>query len=114
MDLDAGEGVPGAEITVVPAVLTDPSHRLFYSANEGTGMDAGSFDFNFSDGTGTSSSESYIINVSPVGVPNFLEAAKATYGVEITFDREMADPTGKHSEFFIREDGIGVPALPVH
>jgi len=101
-------GIPGAQITTVPTDVTDPSFSIFYSASGAAGNGAGNFDFHFSDATGTSADETYIINVSPPGIPNFLFASKEIDRVEITFDRDMADPSGKHLEFSVEDNGVGV------
>jgi hypothetical protein len=101
-------GIPGAQITSVPTDVTDASFKLIYSANGATGNGAGNFNFHFTDQTGTSADGPIVINVSPPGIPNFLLASKETDRVEITFDRNMADPTGKHLEFAIQDNGVGV------
>jgi len=101
-------GVPGAEITSVPTDVSDAFHGVIYSASGATGNGAGSFDFHFTDGNGTSTTASYTINVLPLGAPNFLSASKETNRVEITFDRPMADPTGSHLEFTVEDNGVPV------
>jgi hypothetical protein len=101
-------GIPGTQIATVPTDLTDPSFNLFYSASGGTGNGIGNFDFHFSDGTGTSADETYTINVSPPGVPTFLDASKGIDRIEITFDRNMADPASKHLEFAVEDNGVSV------
>ncbi len=101
-------GVPGPQITSVPTVLTDGSFKIIYSASGASGNGAGSFNFQFSDATWTSAEVTYTVNVSPPGIPNFLYASKETNRVEITFDRNMADPTGKHLEFSVQDNGAGV------
>jgi len=101
-------GVPGTEIATVPTDVSDASFRLFYSASGAAGNDVGDFNFRFSDGTGTSPYETCVINVSPPGIPNFLFASKEVDRVEITFDRNMADPTGKHLEFSVEDNGVSV------
>ncbi len=101
-------GIPGAQITAVPTDVTDPSFSIFYSASGAAGNGVGNFDFHFSDATGTSADETYIINVSPPGIPNFMYASKEIDRVEITFDRDMADPSGKHLEFAVEDNGVGV------
>ncbi len=101
-------GIPGAQITSVPTDVSDASFKLIYSASGGSGNGVGNFDFQFSDDTWTSTAETYTINVSPPGIPNFLYASKELDRVEITFDRDMTDPTGKHLEFSIQDDGVDV------
>ncbi len=101
-------GVPGAQIVAVPTDVTDASFRLIYSASGATGNGVGNFDFHFSDLTYTSADESYTVNVSPPGIPNFVFASKEIDRVEITFDRNMTDPTGKHLEFSIQDNGVDV------
>ena len=101
-------GMPGPEITSVPEDVTDGSFRVIYQASGNSGNDLGNFTFHFSDGTGTSADETIKVNISPPGIPNFLYASKETDRVEITFDREMADPTGKHLEFSVQDDGVAV------
>ena len=101
-------GVPGAEITGVPTDVTDASFSVIYSASGATGNGVGNFKFHFTDNTGTSADDTITINVSPPGIPNFLHASKEIDRVEITFDRNMADPTGKHLEFSVEDNGVGV------
>ena len=101
-------GSQGVAITTVPTVVTDAAHQLFYYANGAKGSGAGSFNFHFSDGTGTSPDTSCTIHVASPGVPVFQYAAKESDRVEITFDRNMADPSGKHLEFSVEDNGIGV------
>ncbi len=101
-------GVPGAEITAVPSDVSDAAHQVFYRASGGTGNGLGNFNFHFTDGTGTSADNTYTINVLPPSVPTFVHAAKGTDRVEITFDRNMGDPTGKHLEFAVEDNGVAV------
>ena len=101
-------GVPGAQITGVPTDITDASFKVIYSASGSTGNGVGNFKFHFTDNTGTSADDTIKINVSPPGIPNFLHASKETDRVEITFDRIMADPTGKQLEFSVEDNGAGV------
>ena len=101
-------GVPGAEITAVPGDVSDASHQVFYRASGGIGNGLGNFNFHFTDGTGTSADNTYTINVLPPSVPIFVYAAKGTDRVEITFDRNMDDPTGKHLEFAVEDNGVAV------
>ncbi|NLF41612.1 MAG: hypothetical protein GX587_02855, partial [Bacteroidales bacterium] len=92
-------------ITTVPTDITDDSFRFIYKATGSTGNGVGNFNFRFSDASGTSDPATYTVNVSPAGIPNFLYASKQSNRVEITFDRAMADPTGKHLQFSIRDNG---------
>ena len=100
-------GVQGDQITTVPTVVTDPEFNLMYIAGSTTGNGAGSFDFNYLDGTGTSPDDSITINVSPLDIPIYLEACYETDRVELIFDRNMADPTGLHDQFAVRGNLIG-------
>jgi len=100
-------GVPGTQFSTVPTDV-GPLMSVIYSANGATGNGVGSFDFHFSDGTGSSTDETYNIHVSPPGIPIFISASKDIDRVEITFDRPMADPTGKHLEFSVEDNGIRV------
>jgi hypothetical protein len=104
-------GVPGALITTVPTDVTDASFHLIYSASGTAGNGVGNFNFHFTDVTGTSADATYTINVSPPGVPNFMYASKEIDRVEITFDRNMADPTGKHLEFAVQDNGVNVTSI---
>ena len=101
-------GVPGAQITSVPTDVTDAAFKLIYSASGATGNGVGNFKFHFTDNTGTSLDDTITINVSPPGIPNFLHASKEIDRVEITFDRNMADPVGKHLEFSVEDNGVPV------
>jgi len=101
-------GIPGAQISTVPTDVSDASFGLIYSASGAAGNGAGDFDFHFTDVTGTSPDETYTINVSPPGIPNFLYASKEIDRVEISFDRNMSDPTGKHLEFAVEDNGVPV------
>ena len=97
-----------------PLIVSDGSFKVIYSASGATGNGVGNFNFQFSDATWTSTDELYTINVSPPGVPNFLYASKETDRVEITFDRNMADPTGKHLEFSVQDNGVDVTFNLLH
>ncbi|MCK5138184.1 MAG: hypothetical protein KAR19_20550, partial [Bacteroidales bacterium] len=101
-------GVPGVQIVSVPTDVTDASFRLIYSASGATGNGVGNFNFHFSDVTWTSADETITINVSPPGIPNFVHASKEIDRVEITFDRNMTDPSGKHLEFSVKDNGVDV------
>jgi len=101
-------GIPGAQITTVSTEVTDPSFGVIYSASGASGNGVGNFDFHFTDATGTSSDETYTVNVSPPGIPNFMSASKEIDRVEITFDRNMADPTGLQLQFSVEDNGVAV------
>ena len=68
-------GLPGAQITSIPTIVSDLTFKLIYSASGASGNGAGDFNFQFSDATWTSTDETYTINVSPPGIPNFLYAS---------------------------------------
>jgi len=101
-------GLPGAAISSVPTALTSPSYTLFYSAGSNPGTGQGSFEFEFADLTSPADTAEIAINVLPHGAPSFVYAAKASNRVEITFDRDMADPAGKHLEFSVRDNSTDV------
>lgn len=92
-------GVKSVQITSVPAQVTDPQYNLIYVANGGTGNGAGNFNFFFHDNTGDSPSATITVNISPPGMPSLLYTGKATTYIEMQFDRAMADPAGKESQF---------------
>lgn len=100
-------GVKGPEISSVPAAITDPNLNLIYLANEGTGNGAGNFNFYIHDNTADSPSCTITVNVNPPGVPNFILAAKSG-NIEVQFDKPMADPTGKQSQFVVKVNGSPV------
>lgn len=100
-------GIKGQEITSVPATVTDPERRIFYSAPAVSGNTIGNFNFIMHDFTGDSPEATITVNVSPNGIPNVMYVAKGT-GVEIQFDREMSDPSGKHTQFTIKANGSPV------
>lgn len=97
-------GVKGALITSVPANVTDPGMNVIYLANGLSGNGAGNFNFRIHDNAGDSPEGSVTINVIPPGPPNFILAAKGT-GVEIQFDRPMADPAGRQNQFTVTVNG---------
>lgn len=101
-------GARGDLISSVPVTITNPSMNLIYLANGTTGNEVGNFSFKIHDNTGDSPEGLVTINVIPPGNPNFLLAAKGT-GVEIQFDRQMADPSGKQNQFTVTVNGT--PAL---
>jgi gliding motility-associated-like protein len=100
-------GSKGTRITTVPATVSDADFNVIYSADGGSGNGAGSFNFYIHDNTGDSPVATTTINVNPPGVPNFLLAAKAG-DIEIQFDKPMADPTGKESQFTVKVNGTPV------
>jgi gliding motility-associated-like protein len=93
-------GVKGALISSVPATVTDANRNVIYLANGTTGNGSGNFTFKIHDNTGDSPDAQITVNVSPPGIPNLLYVAKNT-GVEMQFDRIMADPAGKESQFSV-------------
>lgn len=105
-------GLPGAPITSVPATVTDSQMNLVYVADGATGNGAGNFNFIIRDNTGDSSPATITVNVNPPGIPNFLLAARAG-NIEIQFDKPMADPTGKESQFTVKVNGVSVPVSSV-
>lgn len=100
-------GIPGAEITTVPAQITDPDLNMIYIADGGTGNGAGNFNFYIHDNTGDSPASTITVNVNPPGVPNFILAARSG-NIEIQFDKPMTDPTGKESQFTVKVNGTPV------
>jgi len=100
-------GALGPQITTVPTAVTDAAFGVIYVASGTTGRGVGNFNFHFSDGTGTSSDDSIICNVTPLGVPTFLEVCYESDRVELIFDRNMADPTGMHDQFSVQGNSIG-------
>jgi gliding motility-associated-like protein len=100
-------GSKGALISAVPANITDPQMNIIYVADGSTGNGAGSFNFLVQDGTGDSPQATVTINVNAPGVPNYLLAGRSG-DVEILFDRPMADPSGKESQFIVKVNGTPV------
>jgi gliding motility-associated-like protein len=100
-------GMRGSQITSVPSTLTDPDLNLIYSADGGAGNGVGNFNFIIHDDTGDSPAGTITINVNPPGIPNFLLAAKSG-NIEIQFDKPMADPTGKETQFIVTVNGTPV------
>lgn len=100
-------GLPGAEITTVPAQITDPGLNVIYIADGGTGNGAGNFNFYIHDNTGDSPASTITVNINPPGVPNFILAARSG-NIEIQFDKPMTDPTGKESQFIVKVNGSPV------
>jgi len=96
-------GVKGAEITAAPTVVSDSSYRVIYEASGNYGNGVGDFEFGFKDDTYALVKETAQVHVSPPGVPNFVDGAKTTNTIEVTFDIPMADPTGTHGEFAVKE-----------
>jgi len=94
-------GARGAQITVVPATVTDANRNVIYAATGSAGNGVGNFNFKMHDATGDSPEATITVNVSAVPIPNVLYVAKSTT-VEIGFDRIMADPAGKQSQFTVK------------
>lgn len=105
-------GSPGAPITSVPATVADSQMNLIYVADGATGNGAGNFNFIIHDNTGDSPAATITVNVNPPGIPNFLVAARAG-NIEIQFDKPMADPAGKQSQFTVKVNGVSVPVSSV-
>lgn len=105
-------GSPGTPITSVPATVTDSQMNLVYVADGATGNGAGNFNFLIHDNTGDSPEATITINVNPPGIPNFLLAARSG-NIEIQFDKPMADPAGKESQFTVKVNGVPVPISSV-
>jgi gliding motility-associated-like protein len=100
-------GNRGSQITALPTTLTDPDMNLIYVGDGAAGNGVGNFNFIIHDDTGDSPAGTITINVNPPGIPNFLLAAKSG-NIEIQFDKPMADPTGKESQFIVKVNGIPV------
>ena len=98
------EGIRGEKITTVPSAVIDPGMHLIYVADGAAGNNAGSFNFYVTDATGQSPQAVFTINISPLGVPNVLLAAR-NINVEVQFDRRMNSPTGNESQFIVLVDG---------
>lgn len=105
-------GSPGTPITSVPSTVTDSQMNLVYVADGATGNGAGNFGFIIRDDAGDSPEATITINVNPPGVPNFLLAARSG-NIEIQFDKPMADPAGKESQFTVKVNGLPVPISSV-
>jgi len=100
-------GARGAQITAVPATVTDANRNVIYAASGSTGNGVGNFNFKINDGTGDSPEATITVNVSPPGIPAVLYTAKNT-NVEIQFDRTMSDPSGKQAQFTVKSNGTPV------
>jgi len=106
---DAGER--GDEISFIPPAtipVTDAGMKVIYAATGGTGNGVGNFNFMINDAGGDSPEGTITVNVSPPGVPNVLYFSKNA-NVEIQFDIQMSNPTGKQSQFTITANGSPVP-----
>jgi len=97
-------GVRGAEITIVPASVTDANRNIIYTASGSAGNGVGNLNYKMNHGTGDSPEVTITVNVSPPGIPNVLYLAKST-NVEIQLDRIMSDPAGKQSQFEVKVNG---------
>ncbi|MCU0473288.1 MAG: gliding motility-associated C-terminal domain-containing protein, partial [Bacteroidales bacterium] len=100
-------GVKGVQITSALTTVTDTGRNVIYLANGTTGNGAGNFTFKIHDDTGDSPEKQITVNVSPPGIPSLLYTAKGT-GVEMQFDRIMANPAGKENQFTVTVDGTPV------
>jgi len=97
-------GARGAQITAVPATVTDANRNVIYASSGSAGNGVGNFNFKMNDGTGDSPEATIKVNVSPPGIPQVLYTAKST-NVEIQLDRTMNDPAGKQSQFEVKVNG---------
>jgi hypothetical protein len=100
-------GAKGAKITLTPATVTDPGRNVIYSADGGSGNNAGNFNFRIHDGSGDSPVALVTVNVSPPGIPNLMYTARNT-GIEMQFDIPMANPSGRESQFTVNVNGSPV------
>ena len=101
-------GIRGAQISSVPATITDAGRNVIYATTGSPGNGTGNFNFKLSDAGGDSPEGTITINVSPPGIPNVLYTAKSTTAIEIQFDIAMADPAGKQDQFTVTVDGTPV------
>lgn len=101
-------GVKGVQITTVPETVTDPGRNVIYTAPGSSGNSIGNFNFKINDENGDSPEATITVNVSPPGIPCVQYVAKGS-GIEIQFDRIMADPAGKHGQFTATVNGT--PAI---
>ena len=97
-------GIKGELISSVPVTVTDEAKNVIYAATGNMGNGAGNFNFKIHDGTGDSPVALLTVNVSPPGIPNLLIVARST-GIELQFDRPMADPSGKQTQFTVTVNG---------
>ena len=101
-------GARGVLINSVPANVTDANMNVIYAASGTAGNGVGNFKFKVTDAGGESPEATIKVNVSPPGIPNVLVTAKSSNYIEIQFDRQMADPAGKQSQFEIKVNDIPV------
>ncbi|MCX6254982.1 MAG: MBG domain-containing protein [Bacteroidia bacterium] len=97
-------GVKGDLISAVSTTVTDAERNVIYLANGSSGNGAGNFSFKIHEDTDESLDALVTVNVSPPGIPNLLYTAKNT-NIELQFDRIMADPAGKQSQFAVTVNG---------
>jgi len=97
-------GVRGAIISSVPANVTDANRNVIYLGNGLYGNGAGNFSFRIHDNTGDSPTALVTVNVSPPGIPNLLYVARSS-GVEMQFDKTMANPAGRENQFAVTVNG---------
>jgi Putative flagellar system-associated repeat len=100
-------GVRGNLISASPTTVSDADMNVIYAATGGTGNGVGNFNFKINDSDGDSPAGTVSINVSPPGVPSVLNFSK-NQNVEIEFDKIMADPAGKESQFEVTSNGTPV------
>jgi hypothetical protein len=101
-------GLKGPQITAVPATVSDAGRNIIYVANGTTGNGAGNFNFRVHDNTGYSPIVQNTIHVSPPGIPLLLYVARNT-GIEMQFDKNMANPSGRQSQFTVTVNGLNDP-----
>lgn len=100
-------GVRGALISSVPANITDANRNVIYLANGLYGNGAGNFNFRIHDESGDSPTALVTVNVSPPGIPVLLKVARGT-GIEMQFDKTMANPAGRENQFTVIVNGSQV------
>jgi len=97
-------GVRGTPIVSFPTTVSDANMNVIYAASGAYGNGVGNFNFKINDASGDSPDGTITVNVSPPDVPNVLYFAKDE-NVEIQFDKPMADPAGKESQFDVTVNG---------
>ncbi len=97
-------GSRGALISSVPATVTDANRNVIYLANGTSGNGVGNFNYIMHDNTGDSPAAAVTVNVSPPGVPVLLYVARST-GIEMQFDKPMANPAGRQNQFTATVNG---------
>ena len=100
-------GARGSLISSVPTTVSDPGLNIIYTATGSPGNGVANFNFKMNDAGGDSPVGTITINVSPPGVPAVLYISKST-NVEIQFDIQMNDPSGKQDQFIVKVNGTPV------